>query len=603
MTRCTSPCNQTYSSCMIRFRPVFLLVIKVQRATDISCKMPERVHELEFDEFDKLLGEIPRATVTPSTEEFGVFSSSKNPKNLYATPENGTFLDTFGDEKLSVRRVQFIEGNLLNDQSFESVFQDLSIKDRPILLSPTPSLVSSSTPFNGVDFNGQELVAIPMIPNQQQLFFDAQSYFHPSQPKSESHMTWRNLENEHHYHPMQMHQFCKSSHLESQPRPVQQAAPSLTRFMSHGMHGSNQKVPEKILTRSHGLNSLGSLKFGSFERKDPVSSGVNVKQQKSADDFGERVYIMAKDQQGCRLLQKKFAEGTREDLENIFRDVILHVVELMTDPFGNYLVQKLLEVCDKHQHMQILRVITRKPGDLVRISCDMHGTRAVQKVVETLKTREQCSMVVSALKPGIIVLMKNMNGNHVAQRFLQYLKPEFNEFIFEAATVKCIELATDRHGCCVLQKCLSHSDGEPRRRLVREITSNALILSQDPYGNYVVQYVFELQVPWATAAILDQLEGNCGDLAMQKYSSNVVEKCLKYAREERRVCIINELMNNPRLDQIMQDPYGNYVIQAALRSSKGALREALVEAIKPHVPALRTSPYGKKVLSSNGLKK
>ncbi|KAJ9558849.1 hypothetical protein OSB04_013463 [Centaurea solstitialis] len=444
-----------------------------------------------------------------------------------------------------------------------------------------------------------------MIPNQQRLFFDTQSYFHPSQPKSESHVTWRNLENEHRYHPMQMHQFCKSSHLESQPRPVQQAAPSLTRFMSHGMHGSNQKVPEKILTRSHGLNSLGSLKFGSFERKDPVSSGVNVKQPlpKSGDDFGERVYIMAKDQQGCRLLQKKFAEGTREDLENIFRDVILHVVELMTDPFGNYLVQKLLEVCDKHQHMQILRVITRKPGDLVRISCDMHGTRAVQKVVETLKTREQCSMVVSALKPGIIVLMKNMNGNHVAQRFLQYLKPEFNEFIFEAATVKCIELATDRHGCCVLQKCLSHSDGEPRRRLVREITSNALILSQDPYGNYVVQYVFELQVPWATAAILDQLEGNCGDLAMQKYSSNVVEKCLKYAREERRICIINELMNNPRLDQIMQDPYGNYVIQAALRSSKGALREALVEAIKPHVPALRTSPYGKKVLSSNGLKK
>lgn len=64
------------------------------------------------------------------------------------------------------------------------------------------------------------------------------------------------------------------------------------------------------------------------------------------------------------------------------------------------------------------------------------------------------------------------------------------------------------------------------------------------------------------------MEGNYGDLAIQKYSSNVVEKCLKYAREERRVCIVNELMNNPRLDQIMQDPYGNYVVQAALRSSK-----------------------------------
>ncbi|XP_076891964.1 pumilio homolog 12-like [Bidens hawaiensis] len=566
--------------------------------------MPERVHELEYDEFDKLLGEIPRATVTANTEEFGVFNSSKNPKNLYTPPENGTFLDTLSDEKLSMKRVQFIEGNLLNDRSFESVFQDLSIKDGPIMLSPTAPLVNPPTPFNGVDFNGQQLVAIPMISNLNMNMNQQQLFYHPnSQQKPEPHVTWRNLENEHDYHhQLHMHQFCKNLHMESQ----QTAPPSLTRFMNHanGMHGSNQKVPERILTRSRaGLarDPLGSLKFGSFERKDPVSSVV--KQTQKSDDLGERIYCMAKDQQGCRSLQKKFFEGTREDLENIFREVIVHIIELMTDPFGNYLVQKLLDVCDKHQHMQILRVITRKPGDLVRISCDMHGTRSVQKVVETLKTREQCSMVVSALKPGIIGLMKNMNGNHVAQRFLQYLKPEFNEFLFEAATMKCMELATDRHGCCVLQKCLSHSDGEPRRRLVREITSNALILSQDPYGNYVVQYVFELQVPWATSAILDQLEGNYGDLAMQKYSSNVVEKCLKYAREECRVCIVNELMNNPRLDQIMQDPYGNYVIQAALRSSKGALREALVEAIKPHVPTLRTSPYGKKVLSSNGLKK
>lgn len=55
---------------------------------------------------------------------------------------------------------------------------------------------------------------------------------------------------------------------------------------------------------------------------------------------------------------------------------------------------------------------------------------------------------------------------------------------------------------------------------------------------------------------------------MQKHSSNVVEKSLKYAAEEHRSCIIQELIDNPRLDQIMQDPYGNYVIQAALNQSK-----------------------------------
>lgn len=83
-----------------------------------------------------------------------------------------------------------------------------------------------------------------------------------------------------------------------------------------------------------------------------------------------------------------------------------------------------------------------------------------------------------------------------------------------------------------------------------------------------MQFIFEIHAPWATVDILDQLEGSYGDLSMQKYSSNVVEKCLKYAGEERRSCIIKELVNTPRLDQIMQDPYGNYVIQAALNNSK-----------------------------------
>lgn len=55
---------------------------------------------------------------------------------------------------------------------------------------------------------------------------------------------------------------------------------------------------------------------------------------------------------------------------------------------------------------------------------------------------------------------------------------------------------------------------------------------------------------------------------MQKCSSNVVEKCLKLADDKHRARIIRELINYGRLDQVMLDPYGNYVIQAALKQSK-----------------------------------
>ncbi|KAJ9153313.1 hypothetical protein P3X46_026763 [Hevea brasiliensis] len=539
-------------------------------------------------------------------------------------------------------------------------------------------------------------VEIPLISDQGQYFADMQSVLPciHSQQLNQPHISWRNIEEEQFYRMHQQYlylQQMRNQRLESQhpikgngnvatklvnwnvrqpycevpiSHQIQQSSQeafwnnyAVTRGLNQSHNGINvldklgkHSFPEKILTRSQGLNTLKAVKFGSVggneslanlnqngkvisnghlrhnlstpgagyfpldhlsswnlsdDITDLKNTNLRLQPQKynSVDEVTGRVYLMAKDQHGCRFLQRKFSEGTPQDVEKIFFEIIDHIIELMTDPFGNYLVQKLLEVCNEDQRMQILCAITRKAGELVRISCDMHGTRAVQKVIETLKTPEQFSMVVSSLKSGIVTLIKNMNGNHVAQHCLQYLTPEYSEFLFEAATTNCVELATDRHGCCVLQKCLSYSEGEQRRSLICEITSNALILSQDPFGNYVVQFVFELRLPWATADIFDQLEGKYGDLSMQKYSSNVVEKCLKYASEDRRTHIIQELITNARLDQVMQDPYGNYVIQAALHQSKGALHAILVEAIRPHIPVLRTSPYGKKVLSNNSLKK
>lgn len=83
-----------------------------------------------------------------------------------------------------------------------------------------------------------------------------------------------------------------------------------------------------------------------------------------------------------------------------------------------------------------------------------------------------------------------------------------------------------------------------------------------------MQFVFELEIPWATAAILSQLDGSYGDLSVQKHSSNVVERILKCTGEEHCHRVVQELIDSPRLDQIMQDPFGNYVIQAALVHTK-----------------------------------
>lgn len=84
----------------------------------------------------------------------------------------------------------------------------------------------------------------------------------------------------------------------------------------------------------------------------------------------------------------------------------------------------------------------------------------------------------------------------------------------------------------------------------------------------MVQYILDLGLSWASTEVMTRLEGNYPYLATQKFSSNVVEKCLKLASEDSRNRIVRELMLSPRLGHLLQDPYANYVVQSALTVSK-----------------------------------
>lgn len=78
---------------------------------------------------------------------------------------------------------------------------------------------------------------------------------------------------------------------------------------------------------------------------------------------------------------------------------------------------------------------------------------------------------------------------------------------------------------------------------------------QDPFGNYVVQYVLELGHVEATATIMRQLYDHYPELAQQKFSSNVVEKCLKLGGPGLAECrerVIRELMVSPLLPRLLQ---------------------------------------------------
>merc|ERR1711920_732613 len=89
-------------------------------------------------------------------------------------------------------------------------------------------------------------------------------------------------------------------------------------------------------------------------------------------------------------------------------------------------------------------------------------------------------------------------------------------------------------------------------------------LMQDPYGNYVVQYVLDSCTPEEAAGVIAKPLGSILELSVQKFSSNVIEKCLEQAPTDIKAKYIDEIMHCPKLNKMLQDQFANYVVQRAL---------------------------------------
>jgi hypothetical protein len=147
----------------------------------------------------------------------------------------------------------------------------------------------------------------------------------------------------------------------------------------------------------------------------------------------------------------------------------------------------------------------------------------------------------------------------------------------------CVEVATHRHSCCVLQRCVDHVSDRQPIQLVNEITYNAPTLVQDPYGNYVS---IRQPVTWRLLndnrfgdAVIRQFAGDVCALSVQKFSSNVIEKvsgvphrlcgdrltsvvqCIRVAEHTMCEMLIEELRNRTRLEKLLRDSYGSYCVQ------------------------------------------
>ena len=313
----------------------------------------------------------------------------------------------------------------------------------------------------------------------------------------------------------------------------------------------------------------------------------------SYEYLAHNIYPLAKDQAGCRFLQKKLEDEPQIATSFFYPAILPYVLPLVKDPFGNYLIQKLCYTLTPEQILQLLKILST---NILDIGANSHGTRVIQHIINFLKTPELIQYFITIIQPHVIPLLKELNGTHIIQKFnTDY--PKYSNIINKIVIDNCESLATHRHGCCVLQKYLDSPDEEMKRNLINSLIDKCLVLIIDQFGNYVMQSVLLLNDVEASNAIASKLVENAAYYSKHKYSSNVVEKCFDYCDDNARKKLINVLSKAEVMNDLIVDEHGNYVIQKVLACADLKTQNEMLQNIAPMINKLKTLNFGERIIS------
>lgn len=81
--------------------------------------------------------------------------------------------------------------------------------------------------------------------------------------------------------------------------------------------------------------------------------------------------------------------------------------------------------------------------------------------------------------------------------------------------------------------------------ILDDIVKRTIELSQDQYGNYVIQHVLEHGKDMHKLIIIKAINDSLHSLSVQKYSSNVIEKCFEFSSDKEKLLLVTTIVGKP----------------------------------------------------------
>ena len=304
-----------------------------------------------------------------------------------------------------------------------------------------------------------------------------------------------------------------------------------------------------------------------------------------------------KNQKGSKIFQRYLKTTHCDILHQIFIELKPNLEEIITDFYANYFCKRFFTFLNQKDRIDFLLVIEKS---IVKLSSDSIGTYPIQTIIEHVGSKNEKNIIINALKDNIKELSFDSFGSHVLEKLLSCFEEEYVSFIYNYIIDNFLELANNNNGICIVKKILSFTHKKNLHDKLKVIVKeNALQLISHPYGNFVIQVVVDCWNDYND--ILCLFDKKYYSLSLEKYASNVVERCIE--KDENILNnYIEEIININKIFEVMKSNYGNYVIQKAIKLSRGDYKQKLVFNAAKDINKLNDPKLIKKwksILSSN----
>ena len=272
------------------------------------------------------------------------------------------------------------------------------------------------------------------------------------------------------------------------------------------------------------------------------------------------LYSFLTTQKGSRSIQNILSTVSEKEIDIILKKIKSKSSEIMIDKYGNYFFQKLIEFCTpKQRHFLLLSI----KDNFVEIANNSFGTHPLQLLIEQICTNKEKEVVLKSIENNELNLSLDSRGTHVLQKFISCTNDEERLSINQNLLEILPKLINDPFGVCVLIKLIKYTNDKKIKQKISQYISdnNPLSFIQHPYANYAVQSLFNQNDIIYCNEIIKVIVDNFYILSLKKFSSNVVENCIKYGSDIIVSKIYKSLLSEDKLEVLLNNTYGNFVIE------------------------------------------